>query len=190
MSLADLTRQSVEAALAEATALGGSEFLKQYGFGSARDYFVLWNGARYDSKAIAGVAHGYLPGKFPLVREDFSGGEGSVARRLRQLGFEVPKKGERNPSWTRDELILALDLYARFNGKPPGKGSAEINGLSAILNQIPRSTGEGRPDFRNSNGVYRTLMHFKRFDPAYRTHSCSHDRSPGARSWLLQMSKT
>jgi 5-methylcytosine-specific restriction protein A len=137
VSLADLTRQSVEAALAEATALGRSEFLKRYGFGPAREYFVLWDGARYDSKAIAGVAHSYLPGKFPLVREDFSGGEESVARRLRQLGFEVPKKRERNPSWTRDELILALELYARFKGNPPGKGSAEINGLSAILNQIP-----------------------------------------------------
>jgi 5-methylcytosine-specific restriction enzyme A len=173
VSLADLTRQSVEAALAEATALGGSEFLKRYGFGPAREYFVLWDGARYDSKAIAGVAHGYLPGKFPLVREDFSGGEGSVARRLRQLGFEVPKKGERNPSSTRDELILALELYARFKGNPPGKGSAEINGLSAILNQIPGSTGEGRPDFRNPNGVYMKRMNFRRFDPAYRTQGKS-----------------
>ena len=53
MSLADLTR---EAALAEAATVGRSEFLKRYGFGPAREYFVLWDGARYDSKAIPGVA--------------------------------------------------------------------------------------------------------------------------------------
>lgn len=73
MSLADLTRQSVDAALAEAATIGRSEFLKRYGFGPARQYFVEWNGARYDSKAIAGAAHGYLPGKSPLAHEDFSG---------------------------------------------------------------------------------------------------------------------
>ena len=67
MSLADLTRQSVDAALAEAATIGRSEFLKRYGFGPARQYFVEWNGARYDSKAIAGAAHGYLPGS-PRLR--------------------------------------------------------------------------------------------------------------------------
>jgi hypothetical protein len=52
------------------------------------------------------------------------------ARRLRELGFEVPEGGARNPSWTRNELIVALDLYAPFKGNPPGKDSAEIIGLS------------------------------------------------------------
>ena len=169
MSLADLTRQSVEAALAEASGLGRDGFLKRYGFGPARQYFVLWNGARYDSKAIAGAAHGYLRGNSPLAPAEFSGGEKTVAHRLRELGFEVAEKEERNPSWTRDELILALDLYVQFKGNPPGKTSAEIIGLSNILNQISGSTAEGRPDFRNPNGVYMKLMNFRRFDPVYRT---------------------
>ncbi len=104
MALADLTAQSVAAALAEAAKLGRTEFLKRYGFRPAREYFVEWEGAQYDSKAIAGAAHGYLPGKSPLGPNDFVGGEKTVARRLRQLGFDVPEKGERNPSWTRDEL--------------------------------------------------------------------------------------
>lgn len=147
MSLADLTHQSVEAALVEAASIGRDEFLKRYGFGPARRYFVEWNGARYDSKAIAGAAHGHLQGKSPLAADDFSGGEATVARRLRELGFEVPEGGERNPGWTRDELILALDLYVRFKGNPPGKGSAEIIGLSAILNRLSRSTAAGRPGF-------------------------------------------
>ena len=173
MSLADLTRQSVEAALAEAAKLGRTEFLKRYGFAPARQYFVEWNGDRYDSKAIAGAAHGYLPGKSPLTSDDFSGGEATVARRLGQLGFDVPEMGGRNPSWTRDELILALDLYVRFEGNPPGKGSAEILELSTILNQLWGSKSESWVDFRNPNGVYMKLMNFRRFDPVYQAQGKS-----------------
>lgn len=173
MSLADLTRQSVEAALAEAARRGREEFLTRYAFGQARDYFVLWRGARYDSKAIAGAAHGYLPGRPPLTSKEFSGGEATVATKLRQLGFEVGKERERNPNWSRDELILALDLYLRFKGNPPGKGSAEITELSAILNRISGGMSEGRPDFRNPNGVYMKLMNFRRFDPVYRAQGKS-----------------
>jgi 5-methylcytosine-specific restriction protein A len=179
MSLADLTHQSVEAALVEAASVGRDEFLKRYGFKPARRYFVEWNGARYDSKAIAGAAHGHLQGKSPLRADDFSGGEATVARRLRELGFEVPEGGERNPSWTRDELILALDLYVRFKGNPPGKGSAEIIGLSAILNRLSGSTAAGRSDFRNPNGVYMKLMNFRRFDPLYQAQGTRERQQAG-----------
>ena len=85
----------------------------------------------------------------------------------------MTEKGERNPSWTRDELILALELYTRFKGTPPGKGSAEINGLSAILNRMSNPAAEGRPDFRNPNGVYMKLMNFRRFDPVYQAQGKS-----------------
>jgi hypothetical protein len=37
---------------------------------------------------------------------------------LRKLGFVVTKMAGRNPDWTRDELILALDLYVRFKSAP------------------------------------------------------------------------
>jgi 5-methylcytosine-specific restriction protein A len=173
MALADLNKQSVESALAEAATLGRTEFRKRYRFGPARLYFVKWNGESYDSKAIAGAAHGYLPGKSPLTHNDFSGGEDSVARRLRQLGFEVTEKAGRNPDWTRDELILSLDLYVRFKGNPPGKGSAEIIGLSETLNQLSARAAQGRADFRNPNGVYMKLMNFRRFDPTYQSQGKS-----------------
>jgi hypothetical protein len=45
-------------------------------------------GPLYDSKAIAGAAHGYQHAA-PLAASDFSGGEATVANRLEQLGFEV-----------------------------------------------------------------------------------------------------
>ncbi len=74
----------------------------------------------------------------------------------------------RNPKWTRDELILALDLYFR---NPPGKISSdhpEIVQLSALLNQLPvHPQKEKFQKFRNPNGVYMKLCNFLRFDPNY-----------------------
>ena len=72
----------------------------------------------------------------------------------------------RNPPWSRDELVLALDLYVRHEGNPPGKRSPEILSLSSLLNRIGRGLGGGA-DFRNANGVYMKAMNFRRFDPAY-----------------------
>ena len=47
-----------------------------YGFGPAREYFLVIGDMHYDSKAIVGVAHGYqFPSEGPLRPEDFSGGE-------------------------------------------------------------------------------------------------------------------
>ncbi|MBR0705407.1 HNH endonuclease [Bradyrhizobium liaoningense] len=77
-------------------------------------------------------------------------------------------KSERNPNWTRDELILALDLYLRHQGNPPGKSSSEVVNLSKLLNKISGQLSKGNPDFRNPNGVYMKTMNFRRFDPAYR----------------------
>ena len=43
-----------------------------------------------------------------------------------------PPIRDETPPWSRDELILALDLYVRHEGNPPGKGSAEILALSSL----------------------------------------------------------
>ena len=75
MSLTDLTPESVREALAEFDRIGRDSFLKTYGFGKARSYFLVHNDQFYDSKAVAGVAHKYLPGRSFLKAADFSGGE-------------------------------------------------------------------------------------------------------------------
>ena len=49
----------------------------------------------------------------PLRAEDFSGGEQTVKQKLISLGFDVVVRRGRNPPWTREESILALDLYLR-----------------------------------------------------------------------------
>jgi len=76
---------------------------------------------------------------------------------------------ERNPSWTRDELIITLDFYLRYTPIIPSKTSQQILDLSTFLNQLREKVGaKGDEKFRNPNGVYMKLMNFRRFDPDYK----------------------
>lgn len=74
---------------------------------------------------------------------------------------------ERNPNWTRDELILALEFYRRYSGNPPSKESKEILELSDTLNRMAHEQFKVTSDFRNPNGVYMKIMNFRKFDPDY-----------------------
>jgi hypothetical protein len=100
MSLADLTSDdAVLRALSEFDALGRDRFLSKYGFRKARNYFLVRDGRIYDSKAIAGAAHGYQhPELGPLSPSEFSGGDVTVRARLEALGFKIavnePATGE------------------------------------------------------------------------------------------------
>ena len=74
----------------------------------------------------------------------------------------------RNPTWDRDELVLALDMYLKYEGNPPGKKSLEIKSLSETLRHIGTHSGKTvNSKFRNENGVYMKIMNFRRFDPRY-----------------------
>ena len=57
MSLRDTTRQSVLEAIEEFDQVGRNYFLKNYHFGHAKSYWLVYDGRKYDSKAIIGVAH-------------------------------------------------------------------------------------------------------------------------------------
>lgn len=91
MSLSDLTDpQAVLRAIAEYDTLGRAAFLEGRGFRPARSYFLVHEGRRYDSKAIAGAAFSLQhPDRVPLRGADFSGGQATVRRKLEQLGFAV-----------------------------------------------------------------------------------------------------
>jgi hypothetical protein len=88
---------AVFSAIKEFDSLGRSAFLAKYGFGKAKNFFLVHEGERYDSKAIYGAAFGFENPDFGhLTSNDFSGGEAQVASRLRQqlralaeLGFVV-----------------------------------------------------------------------------------------------------
>jgi 5-methylcytosine-specific restriction protein A len=119
MALNDITSEAVLAAIAEFDRLGREEFLSRYGFGPARRYLLVYRGAEYDSKAIAGAAHGYLPGRQPLTAAEFSGGVAAAVGVLRRLGFDVTDQGL-SPAITGDELVTAIAglQYATASGKP------------------------------------------------------------------------
>src|SRR5262245_8356249 len=89
MALSDLTASAVVRAIEEFDQISQDSFLKKYGFRKARGYVLQKDGRLYDSKAIAGAAHGYLPGRTALRPNEFSGGEATVQKTLEGLGFTV-----------------------------------------------------------------------------------------------------
>lgn len=77
-------------------------------------------------------------------------------------------KPSRNPTWSRDELTLALDLYVQTDGNPTGKDDEALERLSTVLNKMHRLNGvAGSDTLRNRNGVYLKVMNFRSSDPVY-----------------------
>ncbi len=74
----------------------------------------------------------------------------------------------RNPAWTRDELILALDLYFRAGRKQLDSKHPDVVRLSEILNRLQiHKTDNRNADFRNPQGVSMKLANFSSLDPEY-----------------------
>jgi 5-methylcytosine-specific restriction protein A len=74
----------------------------------------------------------------------------------------------KNPPWTRDELILALDLYVREPSARGSKTHPDVQKLSDLLNRLPIRPGAGiDANYRNPNGVGMKLSNFLRYDPDY-----------------------
>jgi 5-methylcytosine-specific restriction enzyme A len=83
----------------------------------------------------------------------------------------------RNPDWTRDELILALDLYFRFDRKQLVAKNPEVIELSKTLNLMQiHSIDKRNADFRNSQGVSMKLANFSSIDPEHSGVGLLHDR--------------
>ena len=75
----------------------------------------------------------------------------------------------RNPKWTEDEVILALDLYFKLEWKDMEPDNEQVIEVSKWLNALP---GQGRAvvgdaKYRNPNGVSMKLQNFKAFDARY-----------------------
>jgi putative restriction endonuclease len=118
VNIADLTdRNAVLLAIAECEKLGQPEFLERYRYGPARSYLLHHDGKTYDSKAIAGVAYMYEHPGTTVTSADFSGGEATVARTLRQLGFDV-RSGDQPETTPKDELDRRATLWQTILGEP------------------------------------------------------------------------
>jgi 5-methylcytosine-specific restriction protein A len=77
--------------------------------------------------------------------------------------------GTRNQAWTRDELILALDLYLKTRPKRLSETDPNVIALSRVLNSLPPAQAASDPSrFRNTNGVKMKCGNFMRFDPYYK----------------------
>jgi len=75
----------------------------------------------------------------------------------------------RNPTWSREELILALDLYFRVHPSHIDDAHPDVIELSRVLRSLaihPRHS-QGA-SFRSPASVYMKLCNFLRCDPTYR----------------------
>lgn len=71
-------------------------------------------------------------------------------------------KGHGNPAWTRDETLLALNLYIEVDGKVPSPRAPEIKLLSDLLRSLPyHAEAAKQPTFRNPDGVGFKLMNIR-----------------------------
>jgi len=74
----------------------------------------------------------------------------------------------RNPIWTRDELILALDLYFKYDYSKISETHPAVIELSNLLISLPIYERSKRAEkFRNPNGVYTKLGNFRGRDAAH-----------------------
>lgn len=75
---------------------------------------------------------------------------------------------KRNPDWTRDELLLALDYYFRHPGASHDPGKTSVQELTDQIGRVAKALGiTGSDTLRNVNGVSMKLLNFRAHDPAY-----------------------
>jgi 5-methylcytosine-specific restriction protein A len=73
--------------------------------------------------------------------------------------------GHGNPSWTRDETILALALYFELGKVAPPEENSEVQSLSSILRSMPYHSQAARKEsFRNPAGVAFKLQNLRTFE--------------------------
>lgn len=71
--------------------------------------------------------------------------------------------GHGNPNWTREETILALELYFSLNGATPDPRDPRVQALSKYLRSLPyHSVASRKPSFRNPDGVGFKLQNLRK----------------------------
>ncbi|WP_405734972.1 HNH endonuclease [Streptomyces sp. NBC_00028] len=139
MALSDITRSEVAKAIEECDRLGRDLFLQRYGFRPARRYLLSHEGRQYDSKAVVGAAHGFLPGREPLAAKDFSGGAEHAVRLLKSLGYSMEEGGGRQAA---PELAQNAASAALADATSAAVASA---GLVDAVGRLKVNRSSGRP---------------------------------------------
>lgn len=71
-------------------------------------------------------------------------------------------KGHGNPNWTREEVILALELYHSVGGSIPGPNDERVISLSEELRSLPYHREASKvASFRNPAGVAFKLQNLR-----------------------------
>jgi uncharacterized protein DUF3883 len=150
--ISDLTDvNAVLQAIAEFDRLGREAFLKHYGFGESRTYMLSADGKLYDSKAIVGVAFSIQHSDQGLpTPNDFNGGEGTVARRLEELGFEVVRL-DREAAWSREEVELAVSDYLSMLALEAAGSAFNKADHNRELRRHLQSRSKGSVEFKHQN---------------------------------------
>ncbi|MEV5835761.1 HNH endonuclease [Nocardia sp. NPDC052112] len=161
MQLSELSRPWVVQAIELCRETGRTRFLEDHGFEPAREYFVLYEGSAYDSKAVVGVAYGLMSGE-RYSSGHFTGGRG-VTRRLEQLGFEVTGK----LSWKLEEQILAADLLDRNDWQRIPERDQRTVDLSALL-RAQWVYAPSIPEYRSTDSVLHKFEDLRTAHPNYR----------------------
>ena len=90
MGMKELTREAVEAVIAEYDQIGRDALLQRYGFSDAQAPAFEYEGQSYDSRAVIAAAWRHLgPGEAPFDPDEAARDERTVARALKQLGFDI-----------------------------------------------------------------------------------------------------
>jgi 5-methylcytosine-specific restriction enzyme A len=70
--------------------------------------------------------------------------------------------GHGNPKWSREETVLALELYLLSEPIVPGPSDGRVVSLSAELRELPiHATQKRQASFRNPAGVAFKLQNLK-----------------------------
>lgn len=86
---------------------------------------------------------------------------------LAEQAFSGSPPKKRNPTWVRDEILLALDVYFQHDRKYLEPHHPAIVELSQLLNSLPIHSLESRsPTFRNPACVAMKIANLMSIDPA------------------------
>lgn len=156
-----LTNHSaVDAAIEEFDRIGRDAFLHKYGFGESKDYFLLTENGRYDTKPLYAAAclkqHGVALGP-----DDFNGGRHGAGKWLSDLGYTVeglaPKAGRKHFDsfdTARGHLRLPSDNLAFVRDFMQGREYEDffIPASGPYIAMVPRDGGA--PDLVHSGYIW------------------------------------
>ncbi len=73
--------------------------------------------------------------------------------------------GHGNPNWTREEVVLALELYFECRERVPSANDPRVRALSEVLRAFPHHSLAARKEsFRNPDGVAFKLQNLRQVD--------------------------